>query len=457
MTARADEELLPRSGRRLPTILIGDQDTCGYFASLAAGFRALGCRAYFLDVSPAALAGDETQSLPAILRFYRLACHSFNKTRHLSRFSPKRYLITARHLIAYALLLGWMLTFVDTAIFKSGKGYSESGWDMRLLRVLGRRVVSFFVGSDSRPLYLAGVDPMTIDLETIARRVTEAREVVRRAEELSDIVVANPLSAQMHERPICIAQIIGNTLDPAKIARAKSIPRPKRIDRNSVRIVHAPSLETLKGTDRIRAAMEAMAKKGFSIDYVEVSGRPNEEVLALLTTADLVIDELYSDSYGGMLAHEACALGVPVLVCGYGADTLQELIPPGARTPSIFGRPEQFLMLLEKALKDVSYRKSIAAATASYGERTSAKSVAARLLAVIEGRAPDSWYVDPRKLEYVEGVAGPAENVAAIVRAYVARYDVSGLQLEHNPGLRDRLVAFSGSASASPTLDRLSA
>jgi hypothetical protein len=449
------------AGRRMPTILIGVQDTCNYFASLATGFRELGCRAYFLDISTIGLAVPDEQTLPTILRFFRSSRRKFNLTRDLPRWSPWRYLATARALTAQGLLFLWMAFCVDAAIFKSGQSYSSGALDVRLLRLLGRRIIFFYVGSDSRPLYLAGVDPNSVAMDVVFRRVNEAHDALRRAEALVDVVVANPLSAQFHRSPICIAQILGNTLDPKNIKSAKaSEPRRRSEEENQarpLRVVHAPSLAALKGTDRIRAAVESMIDKGNAVDYIEISGRPNHEVLALLTTADLVIDELFSDSYGGMLAHEACALGIPVLVCGYGAAELQRLLPVEAQVPSIFGTPDEFPALLERALLDRDFRAAVAAATEGYSERTTARSVAERFLAVVEDRAPASWYTDPAQLRYVEGVAGPAENVAAIVRAYIARFGIPALRLDHNPALRDRLVAFAYKNISRPALDQLSA
>ncbi len=437
--------------RKKPVILIGVQDTCNIFAALCSGFRAIGCDAYFVNLGGVSLKRDSTE-LPVIPRFYHSAYKRFSATRTLSRLNPLRYWTTGRMLMAYALFLGWIVARVDAAIFKSGESFSDRGWDMRLLRKLGRRIIIYYVGSDSRPPYLAGVSPDTVDLETLYKRVIETRKALRRAEMRADVVVVNPLSAQFHQKPICIDQVINNSLDPERIARAQfaASDTARETSIRPLRIVHAPSSAALKGTDRIRAAVANLAQKGYRVEYIELSGRPNDEVLATLAGCDIAIDQLYSDCYGGMFAHEACALGKPVIVCGYGATELARIVPKWARLPSVFGHPDELEVMLERLVSDHEYRRETAEQMRRYAPTMGAAAVAARFLDVIENRAPKEWYFDPASISYVEGVAGPAENVATIVRRFVDRFGPSALGLDDKPALRDRLLTFAGVTTVQP-------
>lgn len=435
---------------KMPVILIGIQDTCGYFASLRAGFTELGCEAYFVDIGESAMRSPDSQPLPLVPRLYRSAWRNFASTRSWSRLSPVRYAATARFLISHALFLAWIMVKVDAAIFKSGQTFSMRGWDVRLLRALGGRVAFFYVGSDSRPPYLAGVDPTTVNPDAVYKRVIETHTALRVAEQRADVIVANPLSAQFHRKPICIAQIIGNTLDSRRLKqlKAEGCNSQSVTPGRPVRVVHAPSLGTLKGTEKIRAAIAGLVGKGLNIEYIELTGRTNEEVLATLATSDVVIDELYSDSHGGMLAHEASALGVPVLVCTYGAEDLGKIIPVEAQVPSVLGHPADLESLLERLVGDGDFRHRAAQRTFAYAQRTAARSAAARFLAVIQGRAPRDWFFDPAELRYFYGVAGPAANVAAIVKAFVNKFGTQALLLDDKPELRDRLLAFANSENS---------
>ena len=55
-----------------------------------------------------------------------------------------------------------------------------------------------------------------------------------------------------------------------------------------------------------------------NIEFVEITNRPNSEVIAKLQQCDLVIDQLYSDSTMTGIAYEAAELAKPTIVSGYG-------------------------------------------------------------------------------------------------------------------------------------------
>jgi len=77
-----------------------------------------------------------------------------------------------------------------------------------------------------------------------------------------------------------------------------------------IRILHAPSDETIKGTRFVVEAVERL-KQRWPIELVLVRGLPHPEALKLYGRMDLVIDQLLAGWYGGF-AVEAMALGKPV-------------------------------------------------------------------------------------------------------------------------------------------------
>jgi hypothetical protein len=94
-----------------------------------------------------------------------------------------------------------------------------------------------------------------------------------------------------------------------------------------IRIVHAPSDEGIKGSDRIGAAIESL-KSRYPIDYRVVRGLPHAEALELYRSADLVVDQVLAGWYGG-LAVEVMAMGKPV--AAYIRDEDLDVVPEQMR------------------------------------------------------------------------------------------------------------------------------
>jgi glycosyltransferase involved in cell wall biosynthesis len=77
-----------------------------------------------------------------------------------------------------------------------------------------------------------------------------------------------------------------------------------------IRILHAPSDESVKGTRFVVEAIEKL-KHRWDIELILVKGLPYAEALKRYTSADLVIDQLLAGWYGGF-AVEMMAMGKPV-------------------------------------------------------------------------------------------------------------------------------------------------
>lgn len=431
------------------SVLLGVLDTSGYFGSLVVGFRSIGCRAELLHLGAAKSLNWDPSHLSLVPKLYYRAYQAFHRSRKAPRLSLFRLAATAWLLFAQCLLLLWIALRIDALVLKSGESLTSSGWELAVLRWLGKRILFFYQGSDSRPPYLAGMEAGQIDVAALNARTIEIYERLKAAERHADFVVANPLSAQFHEGRICIAQMIGNTIDEAKakpgldyLASEQSMLDRSAQSALGIRVLHAPSDPALKGTDRIRDAIAQLKSRGHAIDYVEVTGRPNAEVMVELARCDIVIDELYSDSHGGLLALEACAFGRPVLVGGYGADELSRLIHKSGEVPTAFCHPDELIPVLERMVTDATYRAELGRRAREYFENSRPACVAARLRRVLEGEAPESWFVDAADLRYVEGVAGSAHHVRANIQRLISTYGVESLRLGAKPALATRMLAF---------------
>jgi glycosyltransferase involved in cell wall biosynthesis len=275
--------------------------------------------------------------------------------------------------------------------------------ELPLLRRLGKQVIYVFNGSDHRPPYLNGNAVRLMDERGVGWLAKESRRIKRRVqivEKWADVIVALSSSAQFHARPFVHYLALGMPGDfPAGDAAIGTSPWIGQ----GVRVLHCPTDPVSKGTAEVRLAVSAVRLRGHSVDYVEMIGRPNIEVLARIRECDLVLDEVYSDTPMAGLATEAAWFGKPTLVTGYYAREMTD-IPLEMIPPSRFLAPIELVDGLERLVVDQTEREELGrAAEAFVRSRWTASAVATRLLDTIAGGYPAAWLYHPDRLQYIHG------------------------------------------------------
>jgi glycosyltransferase involved in cell wall biosynthesis len=79
-----------------------------------------------------------------------------------------------------------------------------------------------------------------------------------------------------------------------------------------LRILHAPNHRALKGSQYFMEACHELAAEGVPVELVLLEGVPNDQIRDVMTTVDIVADQLVIGWYA-MFAIEAMAMGKPVL------------------------------------------------------------------------------------------------------------------------------------------------
>jgi glycosyltransferase involved in cell wall biosynthesis len=102
-----------------------------------------------------------------------------------------------------------------------------------------------------------------------------------------------------------------------------------QLEERPLRIGHAPTHRSVKGTDLIIKAVENLKEKGFNFEFVLVEGLSNVDAKEKYKTIDVLVDQLFAGWYGG-LALEVMALGKPVIV--YIREEDLKFIPEGMKT-----------------------------------------------------------------------------------------------------------------------------
>lgn len=184
-----------------------------------------------------------------------------------------------------------------------------------LLKALGKKIVTVFWGSDVRYWYayaeemhsLGAAEEMKPFFDYARTRsggsYWDKLRAIKIAERYSDVILSQPDCAQLQTRPYMRTHI---PLDLAEYEfRVPARLRPL--------VLHAPSVAAAKGTDVILKTVEELRNEGLSFDFRLIQKMPNRELRRRLSEADIVVDELYSATVGGLSA-EAMASGNAVLV-----------------------------------------------------------------------------------------------------------------------------------------------
>lgn len=415
-------------------VFLGMGEVAGYYRGLKSGFEELGVPCTFVDItSHRFLYGGSENGL--LVRGIRGL---------LSR--PGR----ARQLLAHALRLLLFLRVIvrhDVFVFAFGRSLLPRNLDLPVLSLLGKRVICQFHGSDSRPPYVDGTEIQDPDAESIRRVAALAalkKSEMRRIDRWAHVIVDTPPQGLFHERPCVLWLRIGLPSRPSRVPAppVAATPEPGK----PVTILHSPSAPAAKGTPAIREAVERVRAKGLPVDLIEITGRPNSEVLDALERADFVIDQLYADYAMPGFATEAAWFGKAVIICGYAKGLWDSLLPVEWIPPTYYCRPEEIESAIERMVRDSAFRLELGRRAREFVEtKWHPRAIAERYVRLAKGDIPADWTFDPSRSTYWQGACLPEERVRAILRALISEAGIGALQLADKPDV-ERL--FRGAAGA---------
>ena len=423
---------------RLPRVFLGPLEICGFYGGLTRGLQELGAVAHFADLGENTFGYAVDQGGHWIIELYRKALLGLNANKVRSRFDPRRHSAYVVYRAAHVLLIAWVALFHDVIVLKSGIAFTSTNIDLKLFRLLRRTIVFIYHGSEARPSYING-GYCDYSTDWLIERARTAKEAIDRVARFATFVVDNPLSGYFHDRLVCIYQTIGNSIDHSKVDGIET----EATAREDVRILHAPSLSAVKGSDRVRAAVQTLKDRGYKIDYVELSGVTNRVVMEEIAKSDIVVDELFSDMHGANFALEGCSLGRPTVVGSYAFEEIDRLIPEEFWLPSCRTHPDSLEDSLETLVQDASSRLAIGKRAREIAlAQASPRAVAERFLRLVDGRAPANWFYHPNDVQAVSGFGGTEAVIRNMIAGVIDRGGVPALCLHGKDKLVARLTAF---------------
>lgn len=418
-------------------IFIGPVEISGIASNLKEGFDRIGVPSEVVLNTPHAFQYDKNCHVPAIVRVWQkiaLFRTRVSGARLLNRSAAKF------SYVAWSLLvLCWAAARFDAFVFVYGNTVTNRELELKFLRLLRKRIIFLYVGSDARPPYISGSQlsvSTSINFDELALATLRTKKKMALQENYADVCINSPSSAQFHSRPF--VNWFKTGIPKALAVRGKGVS-----ERNSgkVRILHSPSKSHIKGSAEIIGVIEKLKEKGYLIDFIKIEGVPNQVVMDELARCDFVIDQLYSDTPMAVFATEAAHFGKPAVVAGYFSREMYQYLDGDDIPPSLFVEPDQIESAIERLIVDKEFCRQLGQKAQDFVcQKWAPERVAQRFINLVEGKIPDDWWLDPQEIRYVQGCGMPERHARYLVKGLIERYGTEALQLSDKPDVERAFV-----------------
>ncbi len=294
----------------------------------------------------------------------------------------------------------------DLFIYNTGGSLLPAYLDYVLIRLLGKRLVVMFVGSEIRHWYAYQCEMDALGRTETVRPFIDAirdqrygsyRQMLRRiaaAERHAHLILSQPGHGQLQKRPYMRVNV---ALDLRRFRF--NVPA-----RETPLILHAPSSRGIKGTEYVLPAVERLRAEGLRFEFRLIERIAHTQLCELLSESDIVVDELFSDTVG-VLSTEAMATGNAVLT-SYMRDYAR--VPAGC--PVVNVDKDSVTDELRRVILDVEVRRELARSGRRYVEQHhDAAKVAGQVLAWLEPGRITEYDFTPvfyRDFRMPAGIAG---------------------------------------------------
>jgi hypothetical protein len=206
--------------------------------------------------------------------------------------------------------------------------------------------------------------------------------------------------------------------------------------------MHAPSRPKCKGTKEIQHVIDELVEEGYRIEFKLLQNVPNSEVRQIIQQVDLVIDELYSDTFMGGLGSEAAATGVPFLTFGFAKQELMTWFKTSQEFMDGYSDPTALKNRIVWAMTDVKGRNNLAQAQYAFQNNYwNNERVANRFTSLASGEFPINWIFHCDEVDYIWGAGMPQDILLSGLESYTATYGKDRLFLNQESKLFSEIVS----------------
>ncbi len=257
-------------------------------------------------------------------------------------------------------------------------------------------------------------------------------------EKYADAIITQPAISHFHKKKVGNFIAIGHPFT--------SITPDDCTHNNTSReitILHSPSDPIGKGSAHIRAAIADLKKRGYNINFIEITGKPHQEVIENLQRCDFIVDQVYSDLPMPGFATEAAWFGKPAVIGGYYKNYIHNDCLPEHIPPSLYCHPDEITSAIERLIVDKEYRLELGRRAQEFVRtQCTPEQVARRYLQIIEGTIPEEYMFDPNTIRYVQGYGMPESQSKEIIRNMIEHYGIESLCLSDKPELEQRFREY---------------
>lgn len=211
---------------------------------------------------------------------------------------------------AYKLLVNFIkcLSRYDVFHFHFGNTLLPFNLDLPLLKLFKKKTVMEYWGSDAIQADIALKYTLFSkkDLERIYPNLNDdkkRRKIKRINRWVGKSIVGDYSLLPYSPESIVVRQ----AFDINKVGFVGCEPK-----KGKLKIIHAPSDRSIKGTRYLIRAVKELQKSGEKIELIIVENKPNKTALEIFKKADIIVDDLLQGPYG-IFAMECMAIGKPVV------------------------------------------------------------------------------------------------------------------------------------------------
>lgn len=423
-------------------IFIGSIEIAGVGKALSRGFNELAHEAHLItSLSHPFSYGGETPRPGLLSAWQKLGDIGAKSRNRLISFCAK-----ALSRVFASLVLAWAVFRYDAFIYLFGCTLTRTRLELILLRLLRKKIIFVYLGSDARPSYMDGFhfsgDLTPKVLRRIRRQTRKNFLKVRQQEHYADYLVNAPATALFGDRKFVNWFAVGLPTHVEHIRLEKGPFQQKA----KVRILHSPSKPGGKGTAVVEQAIQNLLRKGYEIDFIQLTGVPNSKVLEEISQCDFVVDQVYSDTPMAVFATEAASMGVPSVVSGYFSEKANQYIDAEILPPSLYVMPDCLQDAIEKMISDPEFRRDLGRKAQNFiYTHWTPKRVAENYLRLLEGNVPEQWMMSPHAIDYFKGAGLSEQRLRDVILALTNAYGNEVLCLDDKPALKDKVLGFAHS------------
>jgi hypothetical protein len=414
-------------------IFLGLSEIAGFYVGLEQGLKELGLKVTRIDLSSHRFKYKNSHQ-NFLIKSYLYAA---NKFKNSAGWLQNYWKFNA--VVLKALLFSWAVCTHKVFIFSYGTSFFRLQ-DLRLLKLLRKKIIFQFHGSDSRPPFIDGIFIKQCDLEQIQQLTKQKKQQLEKINHYADAIVDLPTMGLFHSKAFVNCLRIGlPTCVPVDMSVGASQ------DNDTIKILHAPSNPIAKGTQYIEDCIKELQQSGVNIELIKIQNLPNVEVLKAIAGCDFLVDQMFSDTLMPGLATEAAWFQKPTVLCGYANHVWQKSLPSDLHPPTHYCHPSELKAAILKLAMNKEYRTDLGSKAHQFVKQCwHPKKIAEQYLKIINNDLPLSCYVDPQELTYTHGCAIEETELKVFLLGYLKQFGKESLHLSDKPSLEDAFLKFAG-------------